>query len=399
MSEILKNVTPTEPSIDDMNKVTTPEKTKENNSKKAKKKIGLFLLIIIIIGGLYGTYFFLYGKYREDTENAYVTGDQIAVTSQIGGSLTDINFVNTSKVKKGDLLVQIEDTDYKLALEGAKIELAQAVRQYYSLGNNVSSYEQALNSSLNTLKNVQKNYNRNYKSYKAGLISKQNMDASTTQLENAKLDVTAKRVALKNAKLQASSKDVYSHPAVQGAILKYKQAALNLSRTKIYAPVDGIVAKKSISIGQKIGNGHPLFSIIDLNNEWVEVNLKENQLKGLEVGNTVELKSSLNGKVYKGYVVGIEAGTGNAFSLLPPQNATGNWIKITQRVPVRVAIDKESLEKNGVLPLGTTMEATVNKSEKVEDLPEIIEKSSYPYVLNIDKLQKTIDKIVRENKI
>lgn len=388
MSEVIK----TNENLEDKKNIKL-----EENRGKAKKKIGAFIGGMTVLGVLYALYFFLYSNGYETTENAYVTGNQTAVTAQIAGSVTQINFVDTTQVKKGDLLMELEDTDYQLALEGAEIALAQAVRNYSSLETNVSQYQYTLGESLNNLTNVKKNYDRNFKLFNAGIISRQQMDASATQLKNAKLAVSQRKEALLNAKLQASSKDAYSHPAIQSAVLKYKQASLNLSRTKVYAPVDGIIAKKSVSLGQKIGIGHPLFSVVDLNNEWVEVNLKENQMKHIKIGNTVELTSSLNEKVYEGYIVGISAGTGNAFSLLPPQNASGNWIKITQRLPVRVAFDKKSLEDNGVLPLGTTMEAEVNTNIVENNLSNIEIKSSTPYTLDIQKIKKTIDHIVKAN--
>ncbi|WP_028856462.1 HlyD family secretion protein [Psychrilyobacter atlanticus] len=388
MSEVIK----TNESLEDKKDIKI-----EENRKKAKKKIRTFIGGMAVLGVLYALYFFLYSNGYESTENAYVTGNQTAVTAQIAGRVTQINFVDTAKVKKGDLLIEFENTDYQLALEGAEIALAQAVRNYSALETNVSQYQYALGESINNLTNVKKNYDRNFKLFNAGIISRQQMDATTTQLKNAKLAVSQKNDALSNAKLQASSKDAYSHPAIQSAILKYKQAYLNLSRTKVYAPVDGVIAKKSVSLGQKIGIGHPLFSVVDLNNEWVEVNLKENQMKNIKIGNIVELTSSLNEKVYEGYIVGISAGTGNAFSLLPPQNASGNWIKITQRLPVRVAFDKKSLEENGVLPLGTTMDAEINTSSVEEEISNIEVKSSNPYTLNIQKIQKTIDRIVKAN--
>ena len=350
-----------------------------------------------ILGIIYALYYFLYSSNFEETENAYVTGNQTAVTAQIGGSVTEINFANTTSVKKGDLLISFEDTDYQLALEGAKIALAQSVRDYFSLSTNVTQYEKGVQEALNNYNNIKKIYDRSKASFEAGIISRQSFDDVSTKLDNAKLALAQRREALSNARLQASSKDVYSHPAVRSAILKYKQAYLNLSRTKVFAPIDGVIAKKSVSIGQKVGIGHPLFSIVDLNNEWVEVNLKENQMKNIKIGNVVELTSSLNDKTYKGYVVGISAGTGNAFSLLPPQNASGNWIKITQRVPVRVAFDKDSLEENGFLPLGTTMEAKIDTTELEEDIPVVESVSSNPYTLDMEKIKKEIDKIVSEN--
>lgn len=367
------------------------------NKDKAKKKIGIFLIIIVIIGLLYWAYFNFYGSHFQKTENAYVTGNQVAVTAQIGGSITSIHFKNTSIVKKGDLLLEIEDTDYKLALEGAEINLAQAVRNYSALKTSVKQYKQALRVAQNVAANARKIYNRTKRSYDAGLISKQSLDQAYTSYSNANLNVTLKRQAYNNARLQASSKSVHNHPAVRAAILKYKKAFLDLSRTKIYAPTDGTIAKKSISIGQKVGNGYPLFSIIDLNKEWVEVNLKENQVKDLKVGNEVELVSSLNGKEYKGYVVGISAGTGNAFSLLPAQNATGNWIKITQRVPVRVMIDEKDLEYQGSLPLGTTMEATINTQLMKYELPVEEPSISTPYKLDMKKIDTTVNKIIKDN--
>lgn len=179
-----------------------------------------------------------------------------------------------------------------------------------------------------------------------------------------------------------------------------KKAYLDLSRTNIYSPSDGKVAKKTMYLGEKVGAGQQLFTVVDLSRAWVEANFKETQLKNIDIGNPVELKSDINHKIYEGVVVGISGGSGNAFSLLPAQNATGNWIKITQRVPVRIAFREESLERNGDLPLGSTMEVDVDTSRVVKDIPKEGERESYnPYTLNNKEINRVIEKIVEENSL
>jgi len=187
-------------------------------------------------------------------------------------------------------------------------------------------------------------------------------------------------------------------------VISYKTAYINLSRTKIYAPVSGKVARKNITIGQKLMPNQAILVIVDLNNIWVDANLKETQMKDIKIGDKVELKSDINGKEYEGKIIGISAGSGSAMSLLPAQNASGNWIKVVQRIPVKIAISKKSIEKNGVLPIGSSMEIDVKLKKSSEQNNDdsnfelLKSRATKMYQVDEDKLNAEIQEIINKNK-
>jgi membrane fusion protein (multidrug efflux system) len=370
------------------------------NRDKAKKKIGTFIFVIVVLAVLYFGYYNFYGKYHIETENAYTIGNQNIVTAQVPGSIVELYLKNTKKVRKGELVAKIEDTDYKLRLEEAKIDLGKRVRDFYSITAETIQAKRKLESAQSNYNTVEKSYKRSIKLFKAGLISRQNLEEIENKYINSKNTFNQTRKQYEASRLQSKSKDVKSFPAVAATILQVKKAYLDLTRTNIYSPDNGKVAKKAVYLGEKVGAGQQLFTVVNLNEAWVEANFKETQLKNISLGNPVELRSDLNQKVYNGVVVGISGGSGNAFSLLPAQNATGNWIKITQRVPVRIAITRESFEKNGTLPLGSTMDVKVDTSVVVKDIPEETAGETYnPYILDEKKIEKIIDKIIEENSL
>lgn len=209
----------------------------------------------------------------------------------------------------------------------------------------------------------------------------------------AVIDDTDYKIALENAEIQAKTSSVYNHPDVQKAVAAYKNAYVNLIRTKVYAPEDGKIVKKAVFLGQQVNPSQELLTIINLKDIWVDANLKETQMKNIKIGDRVKLKSDINGKVYSGYIQGISAGTGSALSLLPAQNATGNWIKIVQRVPVRIIFDEDSLKENGTVPVGSSMTAEINT--------DIINKNIVPYKKIISSLYEIDENILNEkiNKI
>ena len=182
-------------------------------------------------------------------------------------------------------------------------------------------------------------------------------------------------------------------------IVAYKKAYVDLLRTDIYAPIDGTIAKRSVYLGQKVSSNQNLLTIVDTMNSWVDANLKETQLKNLQLGQSVNIVSDINKKSYVGTVIGISSGSGSAFSLLPAQNATGNWIKVVQRIPVKIAINKESLISNGPLPIGSSLVVDIDTNVK-----QVLSKK-YNYeieetsVFNIDNLDldNVINKIIKDN--
>lgn len=386
------------------NKNDNSSKVIENNfndqnikKEKAKKKIFLFLTVLMAIGIIYGIYWVLYGKNFVETDDAYVNGNQNIITSQVGGTVTEIFIEDTQFVEKGQLLAVLDDVDYKIALENAAASLGKAVRVYSNLSSDVGQSEDNVKVKENQLKKAETDFAMDRASYNAGLISKHQYETSKSNLNIAISSLNQSKKALENAKIQAESNSIYNHPDVQQAIAAYKNAYVNLMRTKIFAPESGNIAKKAVFLGQKISPSQELMTIIDLNNVWVDANLKETQMKDIKLGDEVELISDINGKKYIGYVQGLSAGTGSSLSLLPAQNATGNWIKIVQRVPVRIIIDKDSLQKNGMIPIGSSMKAIVNIKKETKNILPYTEKSSTLYSIDEDVMNKEIEQIIKIN--
>lgn len=377
----------------DKKEIIQNKKDEKSERKKAVIKMSIFLLILLIIGGIYGVYWIFYGRRYIKTENAYVNSSQNVVTSQIPGRIKEILAENTQEVKKGQLIAVIDDTDYKIALENAAADLGKSVRVYFSLSSNAGQMKDELLSRESQLKKAETDFAMDRASYNAGLISRLQYETSKNNFYMAKAMTEQSRKALENAEIQAKTSSVYNHPDVQKAVAAYKNAYVNLMRTKVYAPEDGKIVKKSVFLGQQVNPSQELLTIINLKDIWVDANLKETQMKNIKIGDRVKLKSDINGKVYSGYIQGISAGTGSALSLLPAQNATGNWIKIVQRVPVRIIFDEDSLKENGTVPVGSSMTAEINT--------DIINKNIVPYKKIISSLYEIDENILNEkiNKI
>lgn len=369
----------------------------EEKKKIALKKIFLFLLIVGTGAIVFGTYWLFYGRTVEETDDAYVNGSQNVITSQVGGTVKELFVNDTQHIEKGELIASIDDTDYKIALENAAASLGKAVRAYSGLSSQVEQLKDEVVSRENQLKKAETDFAMDRASFNAGLVSRHQYLIAKNNLNIASAALEQSRKALKNAQVQAESNSVISHPDVQQAVAAYKKAYVNLMRTKIYSPVTGTAAKKAIFLGQEIAPSQELLTVIDLENIWADVNLKETQMKDIKVGNKAILTSDINGKKYTGYVQGISAGTGSSLALLPAQNATGNWIKIVQRVPVRIHIDAESIRENGIIPIGSSMKAVIHTDERIDATIPFEEKSSSLYTIDEALMKQEIDKIIQVN--
>lgn len=361
------------------------EKEVEDKKKEGKKKMLKFLIGIVIVAVLFFIYYLLFMLHYEETENAYIHGNQVSITSQVSGMISEIDVQDTQTIKKGQPAIKIDSTDYEIALNNAKANLAEAVRNYYKLQNNVAINRENFELS-------EKTYKRVSISYKAGITSTENYNNATFAYETNK-------IKLEDSILAAKSTSIYTHPLVAQAIQNLTKAYNNLEKTRIASPISGVIAQKRAELGQQVGVGQGLFTVVDLNDIWINANFKETQLGKIKRGNSVKIVSDLNGKTYEGVVSGLAAGSGSAFALIPTQNATGNWIKIVQRVPVRIDILKESLEKNGVLPIGTSTTVTVDTNKFVE-VPEMFTNQvSTLYEVNKEELNALIEKIIVENSL
>ena len=356
----------------------TPVAAPAQPGGKRKKILGT-LSVIVALGLAYGGYEWYIGRNTETTDNAYVQGNVVQITPQAGGTVTAIHADDTDFVKAGQVLVQLDPADAKVALEQAEAALAQAVRQVRTLyannttlQANIALREADIARAQNELARANDDLQRRQALVGKGAVSKEELNHAKSQVTAAENALAAARAGVNAAREQLNSNQtltegtrIDSHPSVMAAAAKVREAYLLLHRAGLPAPVDGYVAKRSVQLGQRVAAGTPLMSIIPLNQLWVDANFKEVQLRNIRIGQPVTLTADVYGKrmEYHGTVAGLSAGTGSAFSLLPAQNATGNWIKVVQRVPVRVALDPKQLAESP-LRVGLSMVATVDTTEQ-----------------------------------
>ena len=345
----------------------------------ARKKILLTLAGVVVIAGLAWTaYEWLVASHYESTDNAYVQGNVIQITPQIGGTVQAILADDTDYVKAGDPLVKLDPADTQVALDQARANLAQMVRQVRtiyanngSLNAQITLREADVARAQVEIARATDDLNRRQSLVKNGAVSKEDLNHAQTQLANGKSALAAAQAALAVSREQLLSNQAMTdgisierHPSVLAAAAKVREAWLASQRMSLPAPVDGYVARRSVQLGQRVAAGTPLMAIVPRSQMWVDANFKEVQLRNIRIGQSVKLTADLYGKKleYKGTVAGLGMGTGAAFALLPAQNATGNWIKVVQRVPVRVTLDAAELAQNP-LRVGLSMEATVDVSQ------------------------------------
>jgi membrane fusion protein, multidrug efflux system len=352
----------------------SPAAAPQGNPKR--KRALTAVAAAVVLGGIaYGAYWALVLNHYESTDNAYVQGNVVQLTPQVGGTVVAINADDTDHVKAGQLLVKLDPADAQVALDQAEAQLAQTVREVRTLYANNSTLkaqialrEADLARARSEQARAQDDVSRRAPLVSTGAVGKEEFNHSTASLSAAKSSVVAAQSAVVAAREQLSSNQtltdgtaVEQHPNVLRAAAKVREAYLALRRADLLAPVDGFVAKRSVQLGQRVQAGAPLMSVIALNQVWVEANFKESQLKNLRIGQPVTLEADVYGKKveYDGKIEGLGAGTGAAFALLPAQNATGNWIKVVQRVPVRIRLEEKQLVDHP-LRVGLSMDAKVD---------------------------------------
>ncbi|MEQ1976445.1 multidrug efflux MFS transporter periplasmic adaptor subunit EmrA [Xenorhabdus sp. SGI240] len=336
-------------------------KTK-NRTKKQKRRhiITLLTLFFLLLGAGYSVYWFLTLRYYQETENAYVTGNQIQVMSQIAGSVVTVNFDNTDFVKSGQPLVQLDPRDAELALERAKNELANTVRITHQHIIDSKRYQAIIELKKIALRKAQSDLNRREILGTQNLIGKEELQHMRETVSAAQADLDVAIAQYKSNQAIILDTPLEKQPAIEKAASGVRDAWLALQRTNIVSPVDGYVARRSVQVGSRINTGTPLMAIVPVNNMWIEANFKETQLANMRIGQPATIVSDFYGDdvVYTGKVAGIDMGTGSAFSLLPAQNASGNWIKVVQRLPVRIALAPEQLKQHP-LRIGLSTKVTV----------------------------------------
>ena len=337
---------------------TDTQNSSNNKSQQRKKGLSIFILLLLLIAIGSAAYWFFFIKGFEETEDAYVSGNQVMVSAQVAGNISKINVDNMDPVQAGDVLLELDDTNAKLSFEQAKSNLANAVRQISQLNYTVKQLKSAVRANEITLAQAQGNLNRRVQLVKDGAIDKESFQHAKEAVELAKANLTTSQNQLEANQALLLDGPLSEQPQIQSAVSNLKQAWLNLERTKIRSPIKGYVARRNAQVGQAVSVGGALMAVVTTDQMWLDANFKETQLTHMRIGQPVKIHFDLYGKdkTFDGKVVGIEMGTGSAFSLLPTQNATGNWIKVVQRVPVRIQLDPQQLAEN---PLRIGLSATV----------------------------------------
>ncbi len=345
------------------------------------RRVGFMILgLVVLIGAIgWGTYEWTVASKYEGTDDAYAQGNIVQITPQVGGTVVAIHAEDTDVVKAGDTLVQIDSADAKLALSQAEAALAQAVRQVRTLGVDNGTFRAQISLRQADVSRAQSELSRASGDLKRrealagqGAVSGEELQHARDQVNSATSAVAAARAGVNAAREQLASNQVRTdgtsvdeNPAVLAAASKLREAWLALQRTTLPAPIDGQVARRSVQLGQRVAPGTPLMSLIPLQQIWVDANFKEGQLGKIRIGQHAKVTADVYGSKieYVGTVAGLGAGTGSAFALLPAQNATGNWIKVVQRVPVRIELDPRQLAAHP-LRIGLSMDVTVDVAEQ-----------------------------------
>ena len=336
-----------------------PPAKKSNGKRRRLLLIVTAVLLLVLIG--YGIYWFIFLRHFESTDDAYVAGNVVQVTPQVGGTVLAINADDTELVQAGKPLIQLDPADARVALDNASAQLAQAVREVRTLYVNNGTFSATVAARTAEVARARSDLARRQELISTGAVSREDLEHARSALQAASSALTAAREQLASNQVLTERTSVAKHPNVLRAAGQVEVAYLALARTTLPAPITGYVAKRSVQVGQRVAAGTPLLSVVPLNALWVDANFKEVQIAHMRIGQPVTLKSDLYGSdvEFHGKVAGLAAGTGSAFALLPSQNASGNWIKIVQRVPVRITLDPQELAAHP-LRLGVSMQVNAD---------------------------------------
>jgi len=380
------------------------ESSATNPSNGKRRRILLLIAVIfIVLGALWAAYWTLVLAKREKTDDAYVNGNKVVISAQISGTVIAVLADDTQLVKAGQVLVKLDPIDAQTALSRAASALAQTVRQVRQQKATAGQYDSEITTRKLELARAEVDLAK-----REPLIADHAIAGE--EVRHAQESVQLARAALIQAERQSSSAHalvdgtpVETNPTVLQAKDTFRDAWIAAQRNAVVAPVSGYVGERSVQLGQHIQAGEALMTVIPLHSLWVDANFKEVQLRNLRIGQNAEVRSDLYGGtfVFHGRVQGMSAGTGAAFSLLPPQNASGNWIKVVQRVPVRIRIDDADLVKS---PLRVGLSTTVTVDTTSRNGPVLApEANDEPvgdtqvYTQDLEKANAEAEEVVRRN--
>lgn len=341
---------------------TSPAPDTAQPKSRVLPRVVILLAVVCLIALLAVWYITRQGT--ESTDDAYVDGNIVQVTSQVSGTVTVIGADNTDHVDARSPLVTLNPVDAEIQYERAKSNLARAVRQARTQYYQVQQLEAEVDQRQNDVRKAQDDVRRRTQLSASGAVSREEISHAQEILKNAVAGLEGTKHALAVRLAMVDNTTLRTHPDVLVAASNLRDAYISLHRTQIYSPTSGLVTKRSVQVGQRINPGVALMSVVPIDQIWVNANFKESQLEDLRIGQPVQLSADAYSRniVFHGTIVGLDAGTGSAFSLMPAQNATGNWIKVTQRVPVRIALKAEEIAEHP-LRLGLSMRVSVNTTD------------------------------------
>ncbi|WP_186031158.1 HlyD family secretion protein [Burkholderia gladioli] len=368
---------------------------------KRKRMMTLLILTIVIAAIAYGLYYFLVARFHEETDDAYVNGNVVQITPQVTGTVIAVNADDTQLIRIGQPLVKLDPADAAIALQSAEANLAQTVRRVRGLYADDDQYRAQVAQRESDLSKAQDDLRRRLAVAQTGAVSQEEISHARDAVKAAQASLdAAKQQLAANVALTANT-TVANHPDVLAAAATVRNAYLNNARNTLPAPVTGYVAKRSVQVGQRVSPGTPLMSVVPLGQIWVDANFKEVQLDHMRIGQPVSVTADIYGSSvkYHGKVIGFSAGTGSAFSLLPAQNATGNWIKVVQRLPVRIALDPQELERHP-LRIGLSMQVDVDIKDESGSQLGSVQNSVYQtdvFAKYGDEADAEIARIIEQN--
>ncbi|MBB5716225.1 HlyD family efflux transporter periplasmic adaptor subunit [Sphingomonas aerophila] len=344
------------------------------------RRVGLSVLAAAVVIGvaIWAVFHFLLAPPEQETDDAYVAGDVVAITARDPGTVLALHADNTQSVKAGQPLIELDPATAQVNLAAAEADLARAVRTTRASFSQVNESGASVAQAQAQLTAARNDYARRRGAAAEGAVSGEELAHAADAVRVAQASLNLAQSQQAQSRSAVAGTDVNTNPAVLSAIANYRRAAISLGHMRVTAPIDGVVAQRTVQVGQQVNAGTPLMAIVPLSRVWVDANFRETQLKDLRIGQRAIVTADVYGGdiVYHGRVVGLGAGSGNAFALLPPQNASGNWIKIVQRVPVRIALDPKELQANP-LRVGLSVATTVDTADTRG--PRVSGQAAQPY--------------------
>jgi membrane fusion protein (multidrug efflux system) len=349
---------------------------RQQPSSHRRKRLFVVLGVVVLLAALgYGAYWWFIGSRYISTDDAYVDANVAQITPLVAAAVTELRVKETQHVTAGQVLVELDSADARLAVLRAEAQLGQAIRRVQGyvatdaeLAAQIASREANIASARSDVQRAQSDVQRRQALMRGGAVSKEDLTTAENHLREATAALNAAQAQLQAAqgardanKALIAGVPVQNNPEVVAARAQFEQAKLDLQRTVIRAPMDGVIAQNTVQLGQLVQVGSSLMSVVPISRVYVDANFKEAQLRHMRIGQPVELVSDIYGSAVKfhGHVAGLAGGTGSAFSVIPAQNATGNWIKVVQRLPVRIELDPRELHKYP-LRVGLSMTATAD---------------------------------------